>query len=310
MNRQPAGSDTVTMTHGSPRRQQPHPPPGTGPHSASGAGPGPAPESGPEVHGGLTVGRAAALVGVSVKTLHHWDAIGLVRPGTRTAAGYRVYSGEDIARIHRVLVYRELGLPLARIARVLDAPDTDARHHLRRQRDELVQRIDRLQQMVGAVDRMLEATRTGIRLTPQEQVEIFGDDWEPALVDEAEARWGDSPQWAQYAERAAGLSPQDWKEVAARTAALEADLADAARAGLAPGSPQANLLAERHRALLSTYFDCTHSMHACLGRMFADDPGYTDYFDALAPGLTVWLRDAVHANARAHGVDPETATWE
>ncbi|AIA06785.1 MerR family transcriptional regulator [Streptomyces noursei] len=258
---------------------------------------------------GLTVGRTAALVGVSVKTLHHWDAIGLARPSGRTWAGYRVYSGDDVARIHRILVYKELGFPLAQIGRLLDDPETDARAHLRRQRSQLVARIARLEKMVGAVDQMLEASKTGMRLTPEEQVEIFGADWQPTWVDEAEQRWGDTAQWGQYAERAARMTPEDWQEVAASTEALNADLAAALRAGVTPGSDAANALAERHRALLSRYFDTTHAMHACIGRMFVDDPGYAEYFDALAPDLTRWLRDVIFANARAHGVDPDSATW-
>ncbi|MER6003818.1 MerR family transcriptional regulator [Nonomuraea angiospora] len=258
----------------------------------------------------LTVGRAAALVGVSVKTLHHWDTIGLVRPSGRTWAGYRVYSDDDVARIHRVLVYRELGFPLAEIGRVLDDPDVDARDHLRRQRSELVERITRLQKMVSAVDRMLEASKKGIRLTPEQQVEIFGDDWQPAWVEEAEDRWGDTVQWAQYAERAAAMTPEDWKGIAATTEALNADLAAAMRAGVVPGSGDADALAERHRALISTYFDCTHSMQACIGRMYAADPGFAAHFEAVAPGLAAWLRDVIFANAKAHGVDPESAVWE
>ncbi|WP_202806583.1 MerR family transcriptional regulator [Kribbella catacumbae] len=258
----------------------------------------------------LTVGRAAELVGVSVRTLHHWDAIGLIRPSERTWSGYRVYSANDIARTHRVLVYRELGFPLAEIAKLLDDPDVNARSHLRRQRSELAGQISRLQTMVSAVDRMLEATTTGLRLTPEQQVEIFGADWKPAWVDEAEERWGTTPQWAQYAERAAARSPEDWKAIAATTSTLESDLAAAMRAGVAPGSLEANALAERHRTLLSTYFDCTHSMHVCIGRRYVDDPGYAEYYDAAAPGLAVWLRDTIFANADAQGVDPDSATWE
>ncbi|MFG6194138.1 MerR family transcriptional regulator [Nonomuraea sp. JJY05] len=258
----------------------------------------------------LTVGRAAALVGVSVKTLHHWDTIGLVRPSGRTWSGYRVYSDDDVARIHRVLVYRELGFPLAEIGRVLDDPDADARDHLRRQRSELVERISRLQKMVSAVDRMLEASKAGMRLTPEEQVEIFGDDWQPAWAEEAEDRWGGSAQWAQYAERAAGMTAEDWKGVVATAEALNADLAAAMRAGVVPGSDGANALAERHRTLISTYFDCTHSMQACMGRMYVADPRFAENFEAVAPGLTAWLRDVIFANAKAHGVDPESAVWE
>ncbi|MET9555397.1 MerR family transcriptional regulator [Streptomyces sp. NPDC006645] len=259
---------------------------------------------------GHAVGRTAALVGVSVKTLHHWDTIGLVRPGARTWAGHRLYSGDDIARIHRVLVYRELGFPLAEIGRILDDPAADARDHLRRQRAQLADRIARLQKTLGAVDHMLEASKPGIRLSPEEQVAIFGDDWEPAWVEQAEDRWGQSAQWAQYAERAAGKTPEDWRDIAAATEALNTALAAAGRAGVAPGSAEANALAERHRASISTYFDCTHSMHACLGRMYVGDAGWTAFYDALAPGLTGWLRDVIFANAEAHGVDPETAGWE
>ncbi|MDA0564726.1 MerR family transcriptional regulator [Streptomonospora sp. S1-112] len=259
---------------------------------------------------GLTVGRAAALVGVSVRTLHHWDDVGLVRPSGRTFAGYRVYSADDIARIHRVLVYRELGMPLAEIARILDDPAADARAHLRRQRDQLLERIERLERMVTAVDRMLEASRSGMRLTPEEQVAIFGDDWQPAWLEGAEQRWGGNEQWAQYTERAAAMTAEDWRRVTARTEELNADLAEARRAGTAPGSAEANALAERHRALLSTYFDCTHAMHACIGTMFATDPGFAEHYDGVAPGMAAWLRDTIHANAEAHGVDPATATWE
>ncbi|MCX4744074.1 MerR family transcriptional regulator [Kitasatospora sp. NBC_01287] len=262
---------------------------------------------GPE---GLTVGRVAALVGVSVKTLHHWDGIGLVRPSERTRAGYRVYSGEDVARIHRVLVYREIGFPLAEIGRILDDPAAGARDHLRRQRSQLAERISRLQHMLGAVDRMMAASNGGMRLTPEQQVEIFGADWQPAWVEEAQERWGDSAQWAQYAERAAEMEPQDWAEAAAATDALNADLAAACRAGLAPGSAAANALAERHRASVSRYFDCTHAMHVCQGRMFVEDPRFAEHYDAVAPGLARWLREVVFANALAHGVDPASATWE
>ncbi|MFJ2739272.1 MerR family transcriptional regulator [Streptomyces sp. NPDC087440] len=258
----------------------------------------------------LTVGRAAALVGVSVKTLHHWDSIGLMRPTSRTRSGYRVYGAEDIARLHRVLVYRELGLPLAEIGRILDAPDTDARAHLRRQRTELTERIERLERMVVAVDRMLAAAEPGgMRLTPEEQIEIFGSDWRPEWVEGAEERYGESPQWAQYQERASRLSREEWEEVAAATHTLHQDLATALRTGTAPGSPAANALAERQRALLSTYFDCTLAMQVCISRRYVTEPGYADAFEALEPGLTAWLHNIVCANAAAQGVDPETAAW-
>ncbi|WP_344866127.1 MerR family transcriptional regulator [Planomonospora alba] len=259
--------------------------------------------------GGLTVGAAAAHVNVTIRTLHHWDAIGLVRPSGRTSGGYRLYSAADIARIHRVLIYRELGLSLDDIGELLDAPAVDMTGPLRQQRAQLLDRISRLQAMVDAVDRMIEAASSGILLSAEEQVAIFGQRWEPSRIAGARDRWGDTAQWAQYAERAAGRTPEDWRRIADGIARLEDDLAAAKRAGVRPGSAEADALAERHRASIGAYFDCTLSMHVCLGRKQAADPGFTAYYDAIEPGLTVWLRDIIDANARARGIDPDAATW-
>ncbi|MFC0628636.1 MerR family transcriptional regulator [Kribbella deserti] len=258
---------------------------------------------------GLTVGAAASVVGVTVRTLHHWDAIGLVCPSGRTLSGYRLYAPADVARIHRVLIYRELGFPLEAIGAVLDDPSNDATKSLQQQRDQLVDRIARLQGMVGSVDRLIEARNAGILLSDEEQVAIFGADWQPSSVIEARERWGDTAQWAQYAERSAGRTVEDWQELAENTAALHEALATAKRAGVTPGSPEANALAERHRASISAYFDCTHSMQVCIGRTYVADPGYATYYDAIEPGLNSWLSSAIDANARSRGIDPDTATW-
>lgn len=89
----------------------------------------------------LTVGQTARLVGVSVRTLHHWDEIGLVSPSARSQAGYRLYGSDDVARIHQVLVYRETGMGLSDIAVVLADPSTQAEVHLLRQRELLTRRL-------------------------------------------------------------------------------------------------------------------------------------------------------------------------
>ncbi len=257
-----------------------------------------------------TVGVVASLVGVTVRTLHHWDAIGLAGPSERTAAGYRIYTAADIARIHRVLVYRELGVSLEEIARLLEADAEEATESLLQQRDRLRERIHKLERMAEALDRMAEARQEGVLLSAEEQVAIFGEDWQPSWAAQARERWGDTRQWAQFAERAAEKTAEDWQLVTEEVRALNTDLVQALRAGLEPGSQEANALAERHRASMSVYFDCTHSMQVILGRTNVDDPGFRAHYDGLAPGLSVWLSDVIDANARAQGVDPQTAVWE
>lgn len=258
---------------------------------------------------GLTVGGAASVVGVTVRTLHHWDEVGLAGPSQRTSGGHRLYDAADVARLHRVRLYRELGVPLADIAQLLDAPTEDAEESLTRQRDQVREHIARLERSADALDRLIEARRSGILLPHDEQVAIFGTTWQPSRQVEARERWGDSEQWAQYAERAADRSPEDWRRVMADLEVLHTDLARALREGVLPGSGRANALAERHRASMGAYFDCTHSMHVCLARSYAEDPGFRSFYDDIEQGLAEWLRDVVDANAVVHGVDPETATW-
>ncbi|NMA78482.1 MAG: MerR family transcriptional regulator [Actinomycetales bacterium] len=265
-------------------------------------------------HEDLTVGRVADLVGVSVRTLHHWDGIGLVRPGGRSWSGYRLYDAEDVARVHRVLVYRELGLALAEIGRILDDPSVDPGEHLRRQKGLLAERIRRLERTARAVDEMIERTtmthETNISLSPEEQARIFGTDWDPAYQDEAHERWGGTDAWQQSAARTRSWGTEQWQEVKDELDELETALAKAMGRGVAPGGEEANALAERHRATIARHYDCTHSMQVVLARMYTEDPRFAAHYDQRAAGLAAWLRRVIEENARTHGVDPETATWE
>src|SRR6478609_6708400 len=102
----------------------------------------------------FTVGDLAPLTGVTVRALHHYDEIGLVRPSQRTAAGYRLYDDADVLRLHQVLLFRELGLPLDEIAAAIDEATSQA-DLLRRHREVLVTRRTRLDAMLAALDERL-----------------------------------------------------------------------------------------------------------------------------------------------------------
>ncbi|WP_089249392.1 MerR family transcriptional regulator [Rhodococcoides kyotonense] len=248
----------------------------------------------------MKVGEVARLVGISVRTLHHYDQIDLVVPSGRTSKGYRSYSASDVERLHRVLTYRELGFPLDEIATLLDDPSIDTMAHLKRQRQLLDARIDRLHQMAAAVDKMMEAKKMGIQLTPEEQREVFGDDWlGDEYAGEAEERWGQTEAWKQSQSRTASYSKEDWKRVKAETDALEADFATALTEGVPADSDRAAELAERHRASIEQYYDCGYEMHVCLGEMYIADERFTKHYDDVAPGLAQYLRDAIVANAAA-----------
>lgn len=116
----------------------------------------------------------AGLAGVSVRTLHHYDEIGLVRPSTRTAAGYRAYAADDVERLREVLAYRRLGFGLREIAELVGDPCADAVAHLHRLRGLLLERRDRADAMVAAIDRELASRAKGLTVTPEEQLQMLG----------------------------------------------------------------------------------------------------------------------------------------
>lgn len=203
-----------------------------------------------------------------------------------------------------------VGLPLAEIAELIDNPDVDEAAHLARQRELLTERISGLHQMVSAVDAMMEAKTMNTPMSPQDMAELFGTDWNPDYQDEAEQRWGDTEAWAQSQERGANMSRADGERVKAESDRLDADMAQAVRDGVAPGSQAANALAERHRASIDTFYDCTYGRQVLIARMYVGDQRFRDRYEAIQLGLAQWLHDVIVANAQANGLDPEQATWD
>ena len=257
-----------------------------------------------------TVGEVSTLLGVSVRALHHWDETGLVRPSQRSDAGYRLYSETDIMRIQQVLVYRQTGMSLADIKTVLDDPKADAVAHLRRQRDLLQGQVSHLQHMLRSIDTVMEIQLLGAHLSVAEMVEIWGTDWDPVYIEEAQAQWGDTQEWAESSRRKARMSRADWEQAHEETVALETALVEAMLSGVEPGSPEANALAQWHRKDLNRWFEVSISKQVLIGRGYVADERFARYYDKRAPGLAAWLKDVIDSGARSEGIDPDTVAWE
>ncbi|WP_243106994.1 MerR family transcriptional regulator [Actinomyces lilanjuaniae] len=274
----------------------------------------------------MTVGEVAALLGVSVRTLHHWDDVGVVRPSRRSQVGYRLYSSGDCQRLEQVLAYREAGVPLALIGRLLDAPHMEVLTHLVRQRELLEERVCQLTRALGVIDSMVERTEAmkkerkteeGPQQLPEDTRtalaglwgHFWGATWDPAYAQEAEQRWGRTEQWAQAGHRQASMTWGDWEQACQESEALESELVEAMRRGVVPGSPQACILAERHRSDLSRWFDVSVSQQVLITRLYEKDERLRRHYDHRAPGLAAWLREVVEACARIQGLDPQTARW-
>lgn len=247
---------------------------------------------------GYSVGQVAGFAGVTVRTLHHYDDIGLLAPGERSHAGHRRYNDADLDRLQQILFYRELGFPLDEVAALLDDPAADPRAHLRRQHELLTARIEKLQKMATAVEHAMEARKMGIDLTPEERFEVFGDKDPEQYAEEAEQRWGGTEAYAESQRRAARYTKDDWKRLQAEVNAWSERYAALMAAGEPPSGEAATAMAEEHRQhICAWYYDCPYEMHVALAEMYVADERFKEFYDTMRPGLAEHLRDAITANA-------------
>ena len=253
----------------------------------------------------LTVGQVAQRFDVSVRTLHHYDDVGLLTPSDRSGAGYRRYTRADLDRLAQIVVYRRLGFTLAEVADLL-LEGAPVAVHLHRQRELVATRIDELAELAAALDVALERIRSDLKeatvnqapLTDAELKDLFGDSYDEGYQQEAEQRWGESDAWKQSKRRTATYGKAEWQAIKDEMQSVMTAQAEAKRAGHAPDSVEAMDAVEAHRQHITRWFyDCPTAMHRGLGDMYVADPRFTATYDDLEPGLAAWVRDAVHANA-------------
>jgi MerR family transcriptional regulator, thiopeptide resistance regulator len=245
-----------------------------------------------------TVGQLATLADVSIRTLHHYDAIGLLSPSERTAAGYRVYRHDDLEQLQQILLYRELNLPLDAIGRLMLDPGFDRRAALIAQRAQLAARAKRMTAVVAAIDAALDALSKGEPMHESEMFEVFGD-FDPKQYEaEVTERWGDTDAYAESARRAARYTKDDWKQIKAEGEAVTAALAERLAAGARPGDADVQVLVDRHRAQIDRWFyPCSIEMQANLGEMYVADQRFAATYERVQPGLAMFLRDAIRVRA-------------
>jgi DNA-binding transcriptional MerR regulator len=244
-----------------------------------------------------TVSEVAKAAGVTVRTLHHYDEVGLLRPSGRSAAGYRQYDDLDLERLQEVLLYRELGFGLDEIAGLVDIPTFNRIQILGRQRQLIEQRIDRLRSMAKAVDEALQAHEEGRTMNTAEMFGAFGDFEPAAYEEEVRARWGETEAYAESSHRTASYTKNDWKRMRDEGGEINQRLADLFAAGMDPEAEECMDTAEQHRLHIDRWFyPCSHEMHTGLGEMYVADPRFAKFWDEYQPGLALFVREAFLAN--------------
>jgi DNA-binding transcriptional MerR regulator len=243
----------------------------------------------------------ARLAGVSVRTLHHYDSIGLLVPEIRTAAGYRVYTDADLIRLQQILIGRELGLSLEEIRRLLDDPGFDRVAALLDQRERLRERVQQTEAMIRAVDAAL-AGLDGDQKDAEMNMEDLFQGFDPSRYeDEARRQRGTSDAFVEAEKRTRRYSPDDWNALTAEQTAIYDNAYAALQSGNTPTDEAVMDIAERHRLSIDRWFyPCSHRMHRGLASMYEGDDRFRQRIDMHGEGLTTFLAEAIRASAARH----------
>lgn len=234
-----------------------------------------------------TVKELAKLCHVSVRTLHHYDAIGLLKPTKVTEAGYRLYDEAALERLYLILLFRELGFPLKEIQGILDAPDYDRNRVLEQQVELLKAKVSHLQNRIHLAN--------GIKMMGVKYLEF--NNWDPKKIDEyqaqAEAIYGKSEAWQEYTQKAKGRTKEQEKDLGTGVMDLFTRLGGMRELGADAPEVQA-WVKELQEYFTEHFYNCTPQILLGLSEMYAGGGSMTENIDAAGgKGTGEFARKAI-----------------
>ena len=253
----------------------------------------------------LTVKQLAAISGVTVRALHHYDEIGLLAPAHVGANGYRYYGRAELLRLQRILFHRELGVPLGEIAALLDLESEDQVSVLMRHREKLEAERDRFRVLIETIDLTVAAMKGEAHMSNADLYKGFSAERQAGYEAWLIERYGD-PMKADIvrSNRArAKSSPAEQAAMMDELKDIEAALAEGSKRGVDPASEPVRRLIVRHRAWVAAAWDrpCTPEAYAGLADLYLSHPDFVNRYETIATGFAVWLTDAMKAHAASEG---------
>jgi len=243
-----------------------------------------------------TINKLAKLAGISTRTLRHYDEIGLLSPRRSSSNGYRIYGQKEIDKLQHILFYRELGLPLEEINRLISSDDFNRADALHAHLSALLAKRNQLDALILNVEKTLASTKGEITMSDKEKFEGFGE----KLIQQNEELYGEEIRKA-YGDsvidgsnlKVKGMTEEQYAEVEA----LSTKFNEALKAAFETGDPASELAQQAcaiHKEWLCYFWDSyTKEAHAGLAEMYVADERFTAYYDKVAVGSTPFLRDAL-----------------
>jgi len=239
-----------------------------------------------------TVSQVAKMAGVSVRALHHYDQIGLLKPSARTGAGYRLYGEPELLRLQQILFFKELDMPLNEVRQILDDPGFDQVAALEHHRQLLHRRMERLKRLLKTIDRTIDKlTEDDMTLTDEELYEGFTTEQIERYKREAREMYGPA-QVEESEQRVKKMSRAEWKAVGAEGEAVTTALA--ALADREPGDAEVQALIARHHAWIENFYPCSAEIYRGLAQGYVEHPEFRAFYEKYRPGLADFMSAAMN----------------
>lgn len=242
------------------------------------------------------VKETADLAGVSVRTLHHYDRIGLLQPSETTDAGYRLYDEEDLERLQQILFFKELGLHLADIASILDHPQFQRSRALRRHREFLLAKRQRIDRLLDAVDQTIASLEGGTPMSTRDMFAPFStetiSEHQKKYEQEVKERWGETDAFAESQRRTSQYGKEQWRAIADQSNAIYKNLAALMDQPVQHPQVQA-AIARWHQLINDHFYPCSREMFRGLGQMYTADERFERNIDAFGQGLAAFMAAAM-----------------
>jgi len=239
----------------------------------------------------MQIKEFAERTGVSIRTLHYYDSIGLLRPASVDAlTGYRYYDEASLLRMQEIMFFRELDFSLQSIREILSSPDYDRVKAMEEQRMLLTLKKERLERLIEALDNAARG---------EEVMAAFDKKEFENYKEEARARWGQTDAYREYEEKAKDRSSGAESGIAEGLNAIFGDFAACKASGAAANSAEARALAEKlQRYITENYYTCSGEILRGLGQMYVMDERFRENIDRNGAGTAAYVRDAIEACVR------------
>ena len=234
-----------------------------------------------------TVKEVSHLTGVSVRTLHHYDAIGLLPPTRVTEAGYRLYDDRALGRLQTILLFRELQFPLKEIKEILDSPNFDPRSALTQQIRLLELQRKHLDDLISHARQIQVTGVTTMNFSPFDRTEI--DEY----TAQAKQKWGKTAAWQEFEQKTAGQTQAQMQTTG--DGLMDIFVQFGTIRHLSPASPDAQVLVAKLQAYITDhYYTCTNQILRSLGQMYIAGDSMTDNIDkAGGEGTAQFAHEAI-----------------